>query len=348
MKALIEMPRTLWIFVVSLMFGITACGQRSDTIVSIALHPTKPNIVYVATDEAVYKSSDTGATWTRFAGELARTRVICLALDPQLSATVFAGTMGDGTYKSPDGGRTWHPYNSGIQKGTISAIVNQIVFNPLRTEMVYAATTVGVFRSLDGGRHWTERMQGMTEVSFVVTLAIDPQRPNVLYAGTTGGVYRTINATESWEKSSTGMVASDAKMASMALGVNGIVVDPTNSDVVYAGTTNGLYKSMDQAEHWTKIGGSIQHAYISAIQLDPTNPSILYMATSDRVQKSEDGGETWQPKITGLEAASIRSLQMSSMDPRILYVGTNGGGLYRSTDAGEFWIRLPLVPASND
>jgi photosystem II stability/assembly factor-like uncharacterized protein len=335
-------------FVLSLVLGLTACGQRSDTIVSIALHPTKPNIVYVATDEAVYKSSDTGATWTRFAGELARTRVICLALDPQLSATVFAGTMGDGTYKSPDGGRTWHPYNAGIQKGTISAIVNQIVFNPLGTEMVYAATTVGVFRSLDGGRHWTERMQGMTEVSFVVTLAIDPQRPNVLYAGTTGGVYRTINATESWEKTSTGMVALDAKMASMALGVNGLVVDPTNSDVVYAGTTDGLYKSTDQAEHWTKIGGSIQHAYVSAIQLDPTNPSILYLATSDRVQKSEDGGETWQPKLQGLEAASIRSLQISSLDPGVLYVGTNGGGLYRSTDAGESWNRLPLTPAAGD
>jgi photosystem II stability/assembly factor-like uncharacterized protein len=188
----------------------------------------------------------------------------------------------------------------------------------------------------------------MTEVSFVVTLAMDPQRPNVLYAGTTGGVYRTINATESWEKTSTGMVASDAKMASMALGVNGLLVDPTNSDVVYAGTTNGLYKSTDQAEHWTKIGGSIQHAYISAIQLDPTNPSTLYMATSDRVQKSEDGGETWQPKIHGLEAASIRSLQMSLLDPRTLYVGTNGGGLYRSTDAGESWSRLPLTPASGD
>jgi photosystem II stability/assembly factor-like uncharacterized protein len=348
MRSPLKMSRPFLTFVVSLVLGVTACGQRSDTIVSIALHPTKSNILYVATDEAVYKSSDTGETWTRFAGELARTRVISLALDPQLSATVFAGTMGDGTYKSPDGGRTWHPYSSGIQKGTISAIVNQIVFNPLGTEMVYAGTTVGVFRSVDGGRHWTERMQGMTEVSFVVTLAIDPQRPNVLYAGTTGGVYRTLNATESWEKSSTGMVASDAKMASMVLGVNGIVVDPTNSDVVYAGTTDGLYKSTDQAEHWTKVGGSIQHAYISAIQLDPTNPSILYMATSDRVQKSEDGGETWQPKIHGLEAASIRSLQMSRLDPRTLYVGTNGGGLYRSTDAGESWNRLPLTPASGD
>jgi photosystem II stability/assembly factor-like uncharacterized protein len=60
------------------------------------------------------------------------------------------------------------------------------------------------------------------------------------------------------------------------------------------------------------------------------------------VQKSEDSGMTWQPKIQGLEATSIRSLQISPSDPHVLYVGTNGGGLYRSTDAGESWKRLPL------
>ena len=336
-----------WTIAWLLLLALTACGQRSDTIVSIALHPTKSHIMYVATDEAVYKSSDTGATWTRFAGELTRTRVISLAIDPKLSATVFAGTMGDGTYKSPDGGRTWHQFNAGIQKGTISAIVNQIIFNPRGTEMVYAATTVGVFRSLDGGRNWVERMDGMNEVNFVVSLAMDPQRPNVLYAGTTGGVYRTINAAQSWEKKSHGMVASDAKMASMALGVNGLAVDPTNSDVVYAGTTKGLYKSTDQGEQWVRIEGSIRDAYVSAIQLDPSQPSTLYLATSDRVQKSEDSGATWQPKINGLEATSIRSLQISPSDPQVLYVGTNGGGLYRSADAGESWNRLPLTTTSS-
>ena len=125
---------SLFILVFWLLLAFPACGQHSDTIVSIALHPTKPNIIYVATDEAVYKSNDAGTTWTRFAGELARTRVISLAIDPTLSATVFAGTMGDGTYKTPDGGRTWHQFNAGIQKGTISSVVNQVIFNPLGTE----------------------------------------------------------------------------------------------------------------------------------------------------------------------------------------------------------------------
>ncbi|MDR4494171.1 MAG: hypothetical protein R3B74_07070 [Nitrospirales bacterium] len=140
------------------------------------------------------------------------------------------------------------------------------------------------------------------------------------------------------------MVAFDAKMASMALGVNGIVIDPTDSDIVYAGTTKGLYKSTDQGEQWTKVEGSIEDSYVSAIQLNPADPSVLYLATSDRVQKSEDSGATWQPKTTGLEATSIRSLQVSPQDSKVLYVGTNGGGLYRSTNAGETWDRLPLTP----
>ena len=336
----------LWLI---LLIGsvLSACGQRSDTVVAIALHPVKPNILYIATDEAVYKSQDAGATWTRLNGELARTRVISLAIDPQLPANIFAGTNGDGTYKSPDGGRNWHQFNAGLQKGTISAIVNQVVFNPLGSETVYAATTVGVFRSSDGGRNWTERMAGMTEINFIVALAIDPAHPNIMYAGTTGGVYRTKNATESWEKITVGMVAFDAKMASMALGVNRIVIDEFNNDTIYAGTTRGLFKSTNQGDQWTKIGKDLGEVYVSGIQLDPAEPQTIYLATSEGVQKSPDGGNTWELKDAGLEAKSIRSIQISPQDPKILYAGTNGGGLYRTVNGGENWTRLPLTSATS-
>ena len=74
-------------------------------MVSIALHPSNPNIVYVATNDAVHKTRDGGATWEQFPAFTAR-RVTTLAIDPKLPATVYAGTMGDAIYKSPDGGNT--------------------------------------------------------------------------------------------------------------------------------------------------------------------------------------------------------------------------------------------------
>ncbi|WP_447969995.1 WD40/YVTN/BNR-like repeat-containing protein [Nitrospira sp. M1] len=334
---------TIWWLVIVFMGTLISCGERSNTIVSIALHPTKPNIVYVATDEAVYKSRDTGESWERFEGELTRTRVISLAIDPELPATIFAGTNGDGTYISPDGGRSWHQFNHGLQKGTISAIVNQVVFDPKGSQTLYAATTVGVFRSTDGGRTWAERMSGMTEINFVVSLAIDPLKPDILYAGTTGGVYRSKNGAESWVKVTEGMVAFDAKMASMAMGVNSLAIDPNDTRTIYAGTTQGLFKSTNRGNNWTKIGKALGDGYVSAIQLDPTHSSTIYLATSQGVKKSIDGGTSWDAKNSGIDATSIRSIQLNPQDSHSLYIGTNGGGLYRTADGGESWTKLPLT-----
>ncbi|MGH7207675.1 MAG: WD40/YVTN/BNR-like repeat-containing protein, partial [Nitrospiraceae bacterium] len=94
---------------------LPACGKQSDSVVAIALHPTKSNIVYVATNEAVYKTRDSGVTWYRLPTFSAR-RVTTLAIDPQFPATVYSGTMGDAVYKSPDGGQRWLPHNVGLKE----------------------------------------------------------------------------------------------------------------------------------------------------------------------------------------------------------------------------------------
>ncbi|RMH04231.1 MAG: hypothetical protein D6704_11525 [Nitrospirae bacterium] len=322
---------------------VLGCSQRSDRVVSIAVHPVKPSILYIATEEAVYKSRDYGQTWIRLNTELSRTRVMNLLIDPMLPANVYAGTLADGVYKSPDGGRHWFPHNQGIQKGTISVNVNQLVAHPRNSEILYAATTVGVFRSTDGGKSWVERMHGMKEINFVVTLAIDPQHPNIIYAGTSGGVYRSMDATEHWEMINRGLVPEDAKMASMALGVNTLAIDPLQTDVVYAGTTQGLFKTHNKGENWSKIDRGVRDLYVSSVVIDPGNPSHLYIGTSQGVFESKDGGETWEPRNEGLGNLNVRTVVMAPQDSRILYCGTNGGGLYTSRDAAKHWVSLPLT-----
>ena len=338
-----SLMRTGFLIGCVVVFGLLSCSQRSDRIAAIALHPHKSEIVYVATEEAVYKTRDRGVTWERLSEGLTRTRVMNLIIDPELPANVFAGTLADGVYKSPDGGRRWLPHNVGIQKGTISANVNQVVFDPRSSQTLFAGTTVGVFRSTDGGQSWSERMRGMTEINFVVTLAIDPTHPNVMYAGTTGGVYRSIDATENWTKINNGLVPDDAKMASMALGVNTLVIDHHNSDTVFAGTTQGLYQTKDRGNSWFHTSKDLEGVYVSSLVLHPSDPHLFYVGTSQGVYQSPDGGESWNPLNSGLDNLNIRSVRIDPQNPMVLYCGTNGSGLYRSVDGGQSWTSLPLT-----
>ncbi len=326
---------------VSMLVG---CSQRSDRVVSVVVHPYKPQLIYVATEEAVYKTRDGGREWKRFSEGLSRVRVMNLAIDPRFPANVFAGTLADGVYKSPDGGRRWLPRNAGIQKGTISANVNQLVFDPTDSQILYAATTVGVFQTRDGGQSWTERMQGMNEISFVVALAVDPIRPNILYAGTSGGIYRSFDGADKWTKANAGLIPDDAKMASMALGVNELLINPANPDEVYAGTTQGLFKTLNKGEAWSKLTMDLGDHYVSSLVLDPGNVRHLYMGTSKGIFQSRDGGQTWNATNTGLDNLNIRVIAMDPHNARVLYAGTNGRGLFRSQDGGEFWTHIPLAP----
>lgn len=330
--------------ILTLLVAPPACSKQSDTIVSLALHPTNPNILYVATNESVYKTRDGGASWERMATDLSSYRVLSLALDPKHPATVYAGTMGDAVYKSPDGGQRWIAHNAGLKEHV--SVVNRFVFDPRDSETVYAATTVGVFRSTDGGRLWDERMTGMKEVHIVFTLATDPARPHVFYAGTTGGAYRSTDRTATWKKINDGLIPAEILDASLALGVSALAIDPRNPDTVYAGTNNGLFKTTNMGESWTRIGLSLADQYISSLVIDPTNPSILYAGGRAGIQKSLDGGQTWQAMNQGLETLNVRTIVMSPRDPQTLYAGTNGSGLYRSTDGAGTWARIRLTPMS--
>ena len=325
-----------------LLLFCAGCQKDSEAVVSIALHPSNPHIMYVATNDAVYKSRDGGQLWEKFPSFSAR-RVTTVAIDPQLPATIYAGTMGDAVYKSPDGGQHWLPHNVGLKEHV--SFVNQFVFHPALSEKIYAATTVGAFYSKDAGREWEERMNGMKEVHIVTAIAINPKDPTVLYGGTTGGIYRSDDAAVSWKKINNGLIPESELMASMALGVNAIEIDRMDPDIVYAGTTKGLFRTANKGERWERIGQSLSDLFVSSIVLHPTDPTILYIGGPGGVWKSTDSGRSWQAINQGLSTLNIRALAMAPQNSNTLYAGTNGSGLYRSLDSGGSWTPIPLKPA---
>ncbi len=333
-------PLTSAFGLVLALAGAGACSKQSEAVVSVVPHPTKPEILYVATNDAVLKSRDGGTTWTRIPNFSAR-RVTTLAVDPKFPATIYAGTMGDAVYKSPDGGQHWLPHNVGLKEHV--SFINQFIFHPNDSQTIGAATTVGAFLSRDGGRSWTEQMAGMIEVHIVVALAQAPRHMQIWYAGTTGGVYKSIDGMSSWKKVNQGMIPDQILEASMALGVNVLMVDPQSPDTVYAGTTKGLFKTTNGAQSWSRIGDSLPDQFISWLVLDPATPTTVYAGGRKGLAKSLDGGATWKTYNQGLGTLNVRTITISPHDPRTLYVGTNGSGLYRSTNGAESWVHLPLT-----
>jgi len=414
--------RLLWllVFLGTTLTGVPGCSLQSDAIVVIALHPKNPNILYIATNDYIYKSRDEGRSWEAISHGMSHSRVIAMVIDPAYPTIVYAGTKGDAVYKSYDGGQRWVSQRTGLDDVTVTSVVNQIVFDPrdidtrppqarqdaplpvdtrppqasshppapgtvaparpepaktgslpagrapsrshpsapslprqapvpgdapLPVTRLFAATTMGVFESEDGGDTWTKRMAGMKEILMVVTLAIDPFRPDIMYAGTSGGVYKSSDRARTWTKVHQGMISSDVLSSGRALMVNTVLIDPQRPDTVYAATLNGLYKTEDGAWSWTRTGQDLPDQMISALALDPSWPGTLYVAGRQGVFKSIDGGRTWQGKNAGLASLNVRSLALSPEDPKTVYLGTNGSGLYRSRDGGETWETLPLTAA---
>ncbi|MCS6897336.1 MAG: hypothetical protein NZM29_05125, partial [Nitrospira sp.] len=312
-------------------------------IVVIQLHPVNPDILYVATNDYIYKTRDGGRTWANLSQGMSHSRVISLAIDPIYPATVYAGTKGDAVYKSYDGGQRWISMRRGLDDATITSVVNQLLFDPADSQHIFAATTMGVFETKSGGEHWVKKMEGMKEVLMVTALGMDPAQRTVLYAGTSGGVYKSVDQAGHWEQVNNGLVPTHLLKTSRALNVTAVQVDPYEPDTVYAATLAGLYKTTDGGKAWKRIGESLADQMIVTMVVDRVRKGVLYVAGRSGIHRSEDGGITWKTVNQGLATTNVRSLVQSGTDPRLFYAGTNGSGLYRSRDGGETWEAMPPV-----
>jgi photosystem II stability/assembly factor-like uncharacterized protein len=174
-----------------------------------------------------------------------------------------------------------------------------------------------VYNTSDAGADWNQTFTGG---GFVTALVIQSGNPPTLYAGLNyiglnGGVSKSTDSGKTWIRTA----LTDVR-------VNVLMLDPTNSSILYAGTSMGLFKTIDDGATWSAIKtGLAASTPITALAIDP-NRSVVYLGASEGgVFKSIDGGTRWTPMNDGLPNLDINALAVSSDGSGTIYAGTSQG-----------------------
>jgi photosystem II stability/assembly factor-like uncharacterized protein len=320
-------------------------GPYGGKIVSMAIARSQPWIIYAGTwDSGVFKSTDSGATWTWKSAGLGNMYIQSIAVDPKNPLVAYAGTYKGKLYKTVNGGESWFQSGANIQA---EAIVYSIVIDPKDTNKIYIGTR-GVsnnggppwngvlYRSADAGNTWEAKLTdvgGKSQEDWVYSVTLHPNYPNQIYAAThEHGIYRSLNSAKNWEAANDGITNFSTRA---------IVVNPNSSEsktVLYTGvwTYGGIFRSNNGGDSWNPQPNGSLDSQIYSMSINPIDSAIVYASTfTGGVLKTSSGGSSWS--IVGLKDYEIAATAIDPNTPQVLYSGTNGNGLYKSWDAGANW-----------
>ncbi|MGH7120423.1 MAG: WD40/YVTN/BNR-like repeat-containing protein, partial [Acetobacteraceae bacterium] len=306
--------------------------EPSQSIGAIAVAPSDPNVVYVASGEGlarpdlsigdgIYKSTDAGKTWMHL-GLRDGEQIPALAVDPHNPDRVFAAVLGHpygpnaqrGIFRSTDGGETWQKTlyideNTGGADVEIDPSNPKVVYatlweerqGPWEYDNEYQGTKGGIFKSTDGGNTWRKLTQGLPANLVQAYVAIAPSEPSRLYAtvGTTEpGGYESGRGLGFYRSDDGGehwyRATSDPR-PSFRIGGGDLAVpkvDPTNADIIYTASIV-TWRSKDGGKTWTAIRGAPGGDDYQNLWINPDNPNIILLVSDQGAIVSVNGGRTW-------------------------------------------------------
>ena len=244
-------------------------------------------------------------------------RVNAIAIDPRNNDVVYIGAAEGGVWKTTDGGVNWTP----LTDDQVSLANGAIALDPNQPDTVYVGTGeenfagdsyygAGILKSTDGGATWVNIL-GPFLRDKISSLVVHPTKSQILLCTSTTGVWRSADAGANW-----------ASVLSGAAGIS-LAVDPSNGDSIYASlgsvasnAKNGVYHSSDAGLTWTPVTG--------------TGSALLPTANVGRIEIA------MAPSAPATIYAQIENLSTSSSGSLL--------GIYKTTDAGTTWSRLPLTP----
>ncbi|GAB3014566.1 WD40/YVTN/BNR-like repeat-containing protein [Spirosoma pulveris] len=307
--------------------------QPTGSIGDVAVAPSNPNVVYVASGEGLqrpdlsvgngmYKSTDAGKTWS-FLGLKDGQQIGGISIDPTNENRVFAAVLG-------------HPYGPNTERG--------------------------VYRTIDGGKNW-ERVLYKDENTGAVQVTIDPKNPNTVYAdmwaarqgpwengqwqGPESGLFKSTDGGTTWQKLTTGLPTVE-----QGLGRIGFCIAPSEPNRLYATVDapelGGVYRSDNAGQSWTRIN-SDQRLWgrgsdLAEVKAHPTNPDIVFIADV-AAWKSTDGGKTWNDFRGAPGGDDYHRLWINPNEPNTLLLAGDQGGIVTVNGGQTFssWYNQPTA-----
>ena len=258
---------------------------------SIAADPENPKILYVANENAVFRSTDAGLTWVSWSTVDPGVNIRFITADPSDSQVLYAATSTQGVLRSADSGVTWVAINKGIAPfpdGTISA--TRVWVDPHSSQVLFASTNDGLLRSADRGASWTAISTAALSDN---TLTFDPFRPGAIYLGAGSSVL------QSTDDGQTFLALSALPDQSV---VAAIVADPHHRGTLYAGTYSGVFQSVDSGLTWSrKLAGQV-----ALLAADPGSATLYAEIAFAGMVKTNDGFNTVSP--AGPPVAALRQI----------------------------------------
>ncbi len=253
--------------------------------------------VYAALTGQVARSLDGGDTWELHgAGLVAADAVLDLAVSPVDPALVFAAAW-DGLYCSRDAGRNWNRCSNGLGYPDVNALMWD------REGNLIAGARSGLYRNEHGRGSWEE-------ISDIGARAV------LTFAGAEDGLFRWKPGAEAWQALSLPLTAPTVFV---------VASDATDGMPVYAGATDGLWRSSD-GETWRRWGTGLDGITITSLAISPVDERFVFAGTRHRgLYSTADGGATWRPGWAGrLQSASVRDILFAA-DGRSVYVAADQG-----------------------
>jgi photosystem II stability/assembly factor-like uncharacterized protein len=339
---------------------------RGGRVVAVAGVPGDSTTFYFgAVNGGIWKTTDAGTVWSPIFDSQSIGSIGAIAVAPSNPKVIYAGTgesdirsdlsSGNGVYKSTDGGSTWT--HIGLED---TRQISRIVIDSQNADVVYVGAfghaygpneERGVYKSVDGGRHWDKVLDAGRDVG-VSDLAICSGNPQILFAGTWnahrppwstyapidgpgGGLYRSQDAGKTWSRlNGNGLPDGD-------WGRIGVDVAPDGKRVyaLIQAKKAGLYRSDDGGNTWVLENADPRLTsrawYFNSITIDPHNPDVIYVPNV-ALYRSEDGGKTISIVRGAPGGDDYHQIWIDPRNSASMVLGTDQGTTI-SLDRGQTW-----------